>query len=95
MPLDLSFASKNWLKSVYAKDEPGMLVRRHFEMMVFIYIVEELRCGDITVAGCEGYGDWARSLLDLDTCVPKVEEFCAQAACRTRRTGSRRTCGSN
>lgn len=79
VPLDLSFASKNWLKSVYAKDEPGRLVRRHFEAMVFTYLVEELRCGDIAVAGCEEYGDWTRMLLDWDACVPKVEEFCAQA----------------
>lgn len=38
--LDLSFASKNWLKTEYAQDEPGMLVRWYFEVMV---LVEELR----------------------------------------------------
>lgn len=55
-----------------------MLVRRHLETMVFTYLVEELRCGDIAVAGCEEYGDWTRTLLDWGTCVAKVEEFCAQ-----------------
>ncbi|MFE6904178.1 DUF4158 domain-containing protein [Streptomyces sp. NPDC057717] len=28
--LDLSFASQQWRMTVYAKDQPGMLVRRHF-----------------------------------------------------------------
>jgi signal transduction histidine kinase len=56
-----------------------MLVRRLFEAMVFTYLVEELRCGDNAVVGCEEYGDWTRMLLDWDTCIPKVEEFCAQA----------------
>ncbi|MGA5135393.1 Tn3 family transposase [Streptomyces olivoreticuli] len=78
-PLDLLFASKNWLKTVYAKDEPGMLVRWHFEAMVFTCLVEELRCGDIAVAECEEYGGWTRILLDWESCVPKAAEFCAQA----------------
>ncbi|MFE6692243.1 Tn3 family transposase [Streptomyces sp. NPDC057743] len=79
-PLDLSFASKNWLKTVYAKDEPGMLARRHFETMVFTYLVEELRCGDIAVAACEEYGDWTRMLLGWGSeCLPMLPEFCEQA----------------
>ncbi|MGW1617077.1 hypothetical protein ACWCQZ_48580 [Streptomyces sp. NPDC002285] len=38
--LDLSFASQQWRTTVYAKDQPGMLLRRHFEAMVFTYLVE-------------------------------------------------------
>ncbi|MFD9464551.1 hypothetical protein [Streptomyces sp. NPDC060027] len=45
---------------VYAKDQPGMLMRRHFEAVVFPYLVEELRCGDIAVVGAEDFGDWTR-----------------------------------
>ncbi|WP_274919543.1 Tn3 family transposase [Streptomyces sp. WZ-12] len=77
--LDLSFASKNWLKTVYAKDVPGQLVRRHFETMVFTYLVEDLRCGDIAVVGCEEYGDWTTMLLPWDECVPRLAAFCVEA----------------
>lgn len=63
VPLDLSFAPKMWLKTVYSREQPGMLVRRHFEAMVFACLVEELRCGDVAVIGAEDYGDWTRMLL--------------------------------
>ncbi|MFF4410824.1 hypothetical protein [Streptomyces sp. NPDC001404] len=56
-----------------------MLVRWHFEAMVCTYLVEELRCGDIAVVGCEEYGDWTRMLLPWQECEPKAEAFCAEA----------------
>jgi hypothetical protein len=77
--LDLSFASQNWLKTIYAKDKPGMLVRRHFEAMVFTFLVQELRCGDIAVTGSEEYGDWTSMLLPWQECEARLEEFCRQA----------------
>lgn len=77
--LDLSFASKNWLRTVYAKDRPGMLVRRHFEAMVFCHLVEELRCGDIAVVGGQEYGDWTKMLLPWEDCERLLDEFCAEA----------------
>ncbi|MGW7824106.1 Tn3 family transposase [Streptomyces puniciscabiei] len=77
--LDLSFASQQWLTTVYAKDRPGMLVHRHFDAMVFTYLVEELSCGDIAVAGAEDFGDWTTMLLPWDQVKPSVAEFCEQA----------------
>lgn len=56
-----------------------MLVRRHFEAMVFACLVEELRCGDVAVIGAEDYGDWTRMLLPWDQCEPKLAGFCEQA----------------
>ncbi|WP_051808072.1 hypothetical protein [Streptomyces sp. NRRL F-2664] len=77
--LDLSFASQQWRTTVYAKDQPGMLVRRHCEVMVFTYLVEELRCGDIAVVGAEDFGDWTTMLLPWDQAKSQVAEFCEQA----------------
>ncbi len=34
-PLNLSFASENWLKMVRDRHRPGQLVRRHLEVCVF------------------------------------------------------------
>ncbi|MEU1280285.1 hypothetical protein [Streptomyces sp. NPDC005805] len=79
VPLDLSFAPKMWLKTVYSREQPGMLVRRHFEAMVFACLVEELRCGDVAVIGSEDYGDWTRMLLPWEQCEPKLAGFCEQA----------------
>ncbi|MET7458069.1 Tn3 family transposase [Streptomyces sp. NPDC005574] len=78
-PLDLSFASQQWRATVYAKDRPGMLVRRHFEAMVFTYRVEELRCGDIAVVGAEDFGDWTTMLLPWGQVEPQIPQFCEQA----------------
>jgi hypothetical protein len=76
--LDLSFASQQWRTTVYAKGRPGMLVRRHFEAMVFAYLVEELRCGDIAVVGAEDFGDWTTMLLPWGQVEPRIPQFCEQ-----------------
>lgn len=77
--LDLSFASAQWRTTVCAKGQPGMLVRRHFEAMVFTYLVEELRCGDIAVVGGEDFGDWTSMLLPWERVEPQIPIFCQQA----------------
>ncbi|MER6076394.1 Tn3 family transposase [Streptomyces sp. NPDC001817] len=77
--LDLSFASAQWRTTVYAKDRPGMLVRRHFEAMVFTYLVEELRCGDIAVVGAEDFGDWTTMLLPWERVESQIPAICEQA----------------
>ena len=50
----IAFASGNWRRAVTDRRRPGMVVRRHFEAMVFTYLAEELRTGDIAVAGRRG-----------------------------------------
>ena len=47
----IAFASGNWRRAVTDRRHPGTVVRRHFEAMVFTYLAEELRTGDIAVTG--------------------------------------------
>ncbi|MFJ2259777.1 Tn3 family transposase [Streptomyces sp. NPDC087844] len=61
--VDISFATQNWQMAVADRTRPGQFVRRHFEAMVFTYLAEELRTGDVAVAGSEEYGDWSKQLL--------------------------------
>ena len=75
----LAFASGNWRRAVTDRRHPGMVVRRHFEAMVFTYLAEELRTGDIAIAGAGEYADWRASLLPWAECEPLLEGFCAGA----------------
>ncbi|MFE3866073.1 Tn3 family transposase [Streptomyces goshikiensis] len=79
VPLDLLFAPNMWLKTVYSREQPGILVRRHFEAMVFACLVEELSCGDAAVIGAEDSSDWTRMLLPWEECGPQRAGFCEQA----------------
>jgi hypothetical protein len=56
-----------------------MVIRKHFEAMVFTYLAEELRTGDIAVAGAGEYADWRANLLPWEECEPLLEGFCAGA----------------
>jgi hypothetical protein len=56
-----------------------MLVKRHFEAMVFAYLAEELRTGDVAVDGAAEYGDWSSHLLSFDECRPLLAAYCAEA----------------
>ena len=75
----LAFASGNWQRAVAGRRHPGMVVRRHFEAMVFTYLAEELRTGDIAIAGAGEYADWRTNLLPWSECEPLLEGFCAGA----------------
>jgi len=75
----IAFASGNWRRAVTDRRRPGMVVRRHFEAMVFTYLAEELRTGDIAVAGAGEYADWRANLLPWEECEPLLEGFCAGA----------------
>ena len=75
----LGFASGNWRRAVTDRRHPGMVIRRHFEAMVFAYLAEELRTGDIAVAGAGEYADWRANLLPWSECEPLLEGFCAEA----------------
>lgn len=76
--VDLSFASENWRDAILPRKHPGRLVRRHFEACVFTYLSEELRTGDIAVAGSYSYANWAEHLLPWEECVPLLDGFCAE-----------------
>jgi TnpA family transposase len=81
--LDLSFASEQWHRIVVDRDHPERLNRRHFEACVFTYLAEELRTGDIAVAGSQAYANWAGQLLAWEDCEGLLEEFCAEAGLPT------------
>lgn len=53
-----------------------MVARRHFEAMVFCYLAEELRTGDVAVLGSNEYADWGAHLLPWEDCQPKLAAFC-------------------
>ncbi|MET8054860.1 DUF4158 domain-containing protein, partial [Streptosporangium sp. NPDC005286] len=74
----IMFASGNWRRAITDRRQAGMVVRRHFEVMVFTYLAEELRTGDIAVIGSNEYADWSANLLSWGECEPLLEGFCAQ-----------------
>ncbi|HEY8741622.1 MAG TPA: Tn3 family transposase, partial [Chloroflexota bacterium] len=95
--IDTSFASEQWQRVIRARNHPGQLVRRHFEACVFVYLMEELRSGDVAVRGSAAYANWQDNLLPWEACTPLLGEFCAEvelpadapgfiAALRTRLT---------
>lgn len=85
--IDLSFASENWRNAILLRKHPGRLVRRHFEACVFTYLAEELRTGDIAVAGSDAFANWAEHLLPWEECEPLLDEFCAEVGLPTDAAG--------
>jgi len=75
--LDTSFASENWNRAIRDRGHPGMFVRRHLEACVLTYLAEELRTGDIAVAGAAAYADWADQLLSPAEVAERLPAFCA------------------
>jgi hypothetical protein len=74
---DTSFASENWNRAIRDRGHPGMFVRRHLEACVLTYLAEELRTGDIAVAGAAAYADWADQLLSPAEVAERLPAFCA------------------
>ncbi|MFJ4741077.1 Tn3 family transposase [Streptomyces sp. NPDC088775] len=74
-PVDISFATLNWQKAVRDKNRPGGFVRKHFEAMVFTALAEELRTGDVAVAGSEEYADWSEQLLSWEDVEGKLDDY--------------------
>src|SRR5699024_5901887 len=74
----IGFASGNWRRVVCDRKHPGMVERRHFEAMVFCYLAEELRTGDIAVIGSNEYADWSAHLLTWEECEQHLAAFCAE-----------------
>jgi TnpA family transposase len=83
----IAFASGNWRRAVTDRRHPGMVVRRHFEAMVFTYLAEELRTGDIAITGAGEYADWRANLLPWEECEPLLEGFCNGAGLPATATG--------
>ena len=77
--LDMSFASEDWRRAIRDRKHPGTFVRRHLEACVPTYLAEELRTGDIAVAGAQAYANWADQLLSPAKCAQLLPAFCAEA----------------
>ncbi|MBR7672094.1 Tn3 family transposase [Streptomyces daliensis] len=50
-------------------------MRKHFEAMVFTALAEELRTGDVAVAGSEEYADWSEQLLPWQDVEAKLGDY--------------------
>jgi TnpA family transposase len=76
--LDVSFASEDWQCAIRDRRHPGMFVRRHLEACVLTYLAEQLRTGDVAVAGAQAYANWADQLLTPAECAQLLPAFCAE-----------------
>jgi TnpA family transposase len=78
-PVDLSFASERWQRTVCRTHEGSLqLHRRHFEVCVFWHVAEELKSGDICLEGSEAYADYRAQLLPWEECEPLVANSCQE-----------------
>jgi Domain of unknown function (DUF4158) len=67
-PVDLSFASERWQRTVHQLHNGERQVnRRHFEVCVFVHLAAELKSGDIATVGSEAYADYRAQLLPWPT----------------------------
>ncbi|WP_341679368.1 Tn3 family transposase [Niveibacterium sp. SC-1] len=76
---DISFASERWRKLLRegSGDAPGVGVnRRHLEICVFSYVAEELRSGDLSIAGTEAFADYRDQLLSWEECEALLPAYC-------------------
>jgi TnpA family transposase len=81
-PVDTSFATQNWQKIIRDRSRPGSFVRRHFEAMVFCNLADELRTGDVAVAGSEEYADWSEQLLPWEDVEARLPAYLAAVGLR-------------
>ena len=87
--LDVSFASEDWRRAIRDRQRPGMFVRRHLEACVLTYLAEELRTGDVAVAGAQAYANWAGQLLSPAECAALLPAFCAEVGLPASAAGFR------
>ena len=87
-PVDLAFATHLWRKTVLHRDENGeeRIHRRHFEVCVFSTLANELKSGDVAVAGAENYADYRDQLLPWSECEPLLADYCHQLGLPTNAT---------
>lgn len=57
------------------QEQAGSVRPPHFEAMVFTYLAEELRSGDVAVVGSEEYADWSDQLLPWEVVEEKLPAY--------------------
>jgi TnpA family transposase len=77
-PLDVSFCSQNWAKTIRDRARPGRFARRHLEACVLSYLAAELRSGDIAVQGADSYANFFDQLMTADEIAGLVGGYCAE-----------------
>ena len=76
---DLSFTTKKWQRTVLVKRKgKTWFIRHHLETCVFSSLADELKSGDLCVAGSEQFADYRDQLLSWEECEPKVAAYCHQ-----------------
>lgn len=75
--LDLSFANEQWTRTILVMQNGDIVHnRRHLEVCVFSCVASELKSGDLSVKGSEGFADYRDQLLDWSECEPMVADYC-------------------
>ena len=77
--IDISFASDRWRKLIRRPSADGPPTnRRYLELCVFSYLADELRSGDLCVAGSESFADYRQQLLPWAECEAMLPDYCAK-----------------
>lgn len=75
--IDLSFAPKEWQKLILLKEgKKKFLVRRYFEICVFICLADALKATDIYVEGSASYKNFNDILLSKEECIKLIPDYC-------------------
>lgn len=77
--VDLSFAAERWRKLLRTGDTTGVhagISRRHLEICVFSHLAEDLRAGDLSIAGSEEFADYRDQLIPWEECQALLPAYC-------------------
>lgn len=74
--IDLEFISENWKNCIFVgKPEDKTVNRRYLELCAFSYLANELRSGDLFIAGADAFSDYRHHLLSLEECDLLIEAY--------------------
>ncbi len=75
--VDMSFASERWRKLVRRSHALGNPTnRRYLEVCVFSHLSNDLRSGDVCIAGSESFADYRKQLLSWEECQTRLPDYC-------------------
>jgi TnpA family transposase len=76
--LDLRWIPERWQKMALRRDKRtgmSLLNRRYFELCVFTQVAQELKSGDLFIAGSEHYADFRDQLISWETYEDQAVEY--------------------
>lgn len=79
-PLDLAWIPDNWGKLVVDKTSKDMVPittvqRKYFELCLFTTIAQELKSGDLIIAGSDKYGDFREQLISWTEYYEQITKY--------------------